>query len=296
MNLNSLLHHRSSGRARCSRKNFGFTLIELLVVISIIALLLSILMPSLGRAKRMAKNVVCLTNLKQWGLIWSMYTNDHNDRFPEGWVGDVEESTFWPEALRPYYDKQKDIGLCPEIRGFQYEGEGSGRSGTANNPWAAWGVFEHTMPSDVAPYVYEGDYGSYGVNQFVENHPTSKEHWGTTHIRYANNVPLFVECYWPFSRAHHNDTPPAYDGAVGTNGMVDGSWGNIKRFFMNRHMGKVTGLFVDGSARNIGLRELYVLKWSRNYDTAGPFTNAGGATRQTWELSDAHWLLEYKAY
>jgi len=58
----------------------GFTLIELLVVISIIALLMSILMPSLGRAKALAKDVLCMSNQKQVGLYLSMYANDCQDK------------------------------------------------------------------------------------------------------------------------------------------------------------------------------------------------------------------------
>lgn len=54
----------------------AFTLIELLVVISIIALLLAILMPSLRKARLLAKLVVCQSNLKQWGFVFQMYTDD----------------------------------------------------------------------------------------------------------------------------------------------------------------------------------------------------------------------------
>ena len=62
-------------------KNRAFTLVELLVVISIIALLVSILLPALGKARFQAKTVLCATNMHQWGLILAMYTNDH-----EGWL------------------------------------------------------------------------------------------------------------------------------------------------------------------------------------------------------------------
>jgi prepilin-type N-terminal cleavage/methylation domain-containing protein len=53
----------------------GFTLIELLVVISIIALLLAILLPALGRAKEQAQKTRCLANLKQIGVAMHLYAN-----------------------------------------------------------------------------------------------------------------------------------------------------------------------------------------------------------------------------
>ena len=64
-------------QSRPKRKT-GFTLIELLVVISIIALLLSILVPALRRAREQAKSVVCLSNLRQQGLTMALYIEDND--------------------------------------------------------------------------------------------------------------------------------------------------------------------------------------------------------------------------
>jgi prepilin-type N-terminal cleavage/methylation domain-containing protein/prepilin-type processing-associated H-X9-DG protein len=77
-----------------TRARSGFTLIELLVVITIIGILAAILLPALARAREQARKVKCASNLKQLGLVFIMFADEHNGFFPPN-----DPNDYWGEPI-----------------------------------------------------------------------------------------------------------------------------------------------------------------------------------------------------
>ena len=104
------------------KKKNGFTLIELLVVISIIAILMAILVPALGRVREAAKRITCGNQLKQLGYSYVMYATDNRGKLPlltdGNWLWDLDYYT--RDALIKNGADRK-VFYCPSDRTKKYE-------------------------------------------------------------------------------------------------------------------------------------------------------------------------------
>jgi prepilin-type N-terminal cleavage/methylation domain-containing protein/prepilin-type processing-associated H-X9-DG protein len=268
----------------------GFTLIELLVVIAIIALLMSILMPALARVKQQARTIACRGNLKQWGLYFSMYTQDNNGYFEAG-VGN-DHTNHWFNALRSLYKNDHRICCCPTATKPLIDDFGVATD--RPDVFCAWGKF--TRARDGGGYAPEGDWGSYGINGWVENPPAgtttvyegfdTKYNWRTPNVSNTNEIPLFVDSL------RFNIFPQPTDSPPPTPEEAWQSDQHMRRLCINRHDGGVNMTFLDWSVRKVDLKEEWTLRWRKQYEKAGPWTTAGGVMPTDWP----EWMRAFRDY
>jgi prepilin-type N-terminal cleavage/methylation domain-containing protein/prepilin-type processing-associated H-X9-DG protein len=291
------------------RKKAGFTLIELLVVIAIIALLMAILMPTLQRVRRQAKGVVCQANLRQWGTLWASAVTENQGYFPKPGPGDGDywgpygywgPGGGWGWGWGPYwgwgagygdqqfYRQTKGIRCCPMA-------SKPAREGPELDWWAPGGTFKAWGWFSGSQDVQRPDiYGSYGTNVWacaphpVWEWPDYPRFWKSPDVRGADNIPVQLDSCWPWSWHPDERLPPPEFDAIPDASARHGPWGSC----INRHDGFVNAVFMDWSVRKVGLKELWTLKWHRQFNTAGPWTKAGGVKPEQWP----EWMRRFKDY
>jgi hypothetical protein len=108
-------------------------------------------------------------------------------------------------------------------------------------------------------------------------------------VKGANNIPVFADTMWrgggPYTHGEGGD-PPAY------NGQWVNAKAEMKHFCIDRHNGANNHLFLDWTVRSVDLKELWTLKWHKQFDTRGPWTRGGGVQPADWP----EWMRGFKEY
>jgi len=248
----------------------AFTLIELLVVIAIIAILAAMLLPALSKAKQKAHQVNCISNLKQWGISWVIYTDDNDGYFSEG-EGVNTARGEWVVALKNTYNKKPELLLCPSALKKAESGNYGGSS--VAHAFNASDINDPTIPLGEDNKLWAG----YGQNVWAYNARTTIQkrapggHWKKmSDATRPSEIPLMADSKWrgggPGHYPDHGGTDalksPAYPDE-----KLGGSY-EIAHFAMKRHgKGISVGMF-DGSVQRIKAYELWGLPWSRNFNPA----------------------------
>jgi prepilin-type N-terminal cleavage/methylation domain-containing protein len=251
------------------RDRNAFTLIELLVVISIIALLVGILLPALGAARKTAQGVACLSNIKQLGVALGVHVADNDGKLP-AFDPNVEFDAKWAKD----FTNSMGVEWSTEVRAIQARMNGTpGPEG-----FDGW-----KCPSDPddQPFIYAPNYPNmvaYQTNPGMYG-PTKRKPMNIDQVRNSSSVMIFSEQKealetslwapfgasggtWPFDTDFDgdglNDTSGALLGSLKSKYGTENPYNNLGP----RHGGGKAGdgsvncTFVDGHGASRTIRQL----------------------------------------
>jgi prepilin-type processing-associated H-X9-DG protein/prepilin-type N-terminal cleavage/methylation domain-containing protein len=274
---------------RAHRADFrAFTLVELLVVVGIVAVLVALLLPVLGRARHQARAVLCLSNLRQLSAAFQIYLNEYQGKVPDKLLTGVGqgvgadrrrgvlifEGVLLAQPRAP--GTQSAVVFCPEATETPTLVQGpGGPTAPYSYPggvFRPWGYPDADLIADHPTAPFRGS--SYGMNGWLlhakgvgyEPLPGSQfKEYIQLPAKEASRVPLFADATDAYGFPRSTDQPPI---SLRPHVHSDGNWlGGIGRVFCIPRHGQTTNVvFLDGHAQMVPLPELWQLKWNNVWE------------------------------
>tara|TARA_Y100000589_G_scaffold231235_1_gene218643 strand:+ start:619 stop:1275 length:657 start_codon:yes stop_codon:yes gene_type:complete len=182
-----------------THQNKAFTLIELLVVISIISLLIAVLLPALASARKSARSAQCKSQLKQIGLLITMYGNDFDEFLPPAKEPSLVYGNIWSlnsnnyKSFMHYYmgyvsDHNKWLAVCPDYHAMRSGQGGNYGLNVRLFRFSNWNTAWHTNMQILKPSkaLFAPDIFYEGTNTDASEQIISIDLWATHNIHFRH--------------------------------------------------------------------------------------------------------------